>query len=91
VEAADECWHEFDNGCCKKCGALVDPITFHGANPSPADLNELFRLAEKLELGIMTNSQENYHAVNVWDGSVSTEGFDSVNLYDALRKALVKS
>ena len=36
VEAADECWQE------------GNPTRFISTNPSPTDLNELFRLAEKL-------------------------------------------
>ena len=52
-EKAGECWHEHGNvmlTCmppkykCLKCGAIY----LH--NPSPTDLNELFRLAEKLEI-----------------------------------------
>lgn len=49
VESAGECWHE-SAGCaplykCKKCGRQMG---YHTCNPSPTDLNELFRLAEKL-------------------------------------------
>jgi hypothetical protein len=59
VEAARECWHEFvaksvhqkENDPkiylkCPKCKASVtmDQVV----NPSPTDLNELFRLADKL-------------------------------------------
>jgi hypothetical protein len=55
VEAAGECWHEsgtyFDGVklCkCLKCGVQILTTNFHKANPSPTDLNELFRLAEKM-------------------------------------------
>ena len=44
IEAAGECWHELvGNGLCK-CGA---PCNI-GWNPSPTDLNAMFRLAENI-------------------------------------------
>jgi hypothetical protein len=54
VEAVGECWHEFNNAynvnkdehfICPECEAILE---LSGNNPSPTDLNELFRLAEKL-------------------------------------------
>lgn len=62
VEAAGGCWHEWHNGVigyntanhkrvyeCKKCGkGGTDHVHLSYLNPSPTDLNELFRLAEKL-------------------------------------------
>ena len=54
VEAAGECWHErfFKHAhfaACRHCGVETMDKT---NNPSPTDLNELFRLAEKLEVSV---------------------------------------
>lgn len=66
VEAAGECWHEAGEIegdsitmpmtlHCAKCGELMcmeGSCRNHTQNPSPTDLNELFRLAEKLEYSV---------------------------------------
>lgn len=55
VEAAGECWHEWHRAIgghlCYKCREIVKQIYSclpAPVNPQPTDLNELFRLAEKL-------------------------------------------
>lgn len=62
VEAAGECWHEWNNMIkghntaahqriykCVKCGkGGTDHVHLSWCHPKPTDLNELFRLAEKL-------------------------------------------
>ena len=50
VEAAGECWHRATHnslGSDCRCGNIFSRCP---KNPSPTDLNELFRLAEKLKL-----------------------------------------
>lgn len=55
VEAAEECWHEYDSFRekeesisihCPKCPKCKKNAPY--TNPSPTDLNELCRLADKL-------------------------------------------
>jgi hypothetical protein len=58
VEAVGECWHEWKlwnkdyNGYkCKHCSIEVHQVHSYNAapsNPSPTDMNELFRLVKKL-------------------------------------------
>lgn len=62
VETAGECWHEatetsaacFNSYKCAHCGVMLgnyyNPAQWTHTNPSPDDLNALFRLAEKLEV-----------------------------------------
>ena len=55
VESSGECWHEpkFGMSVCKHCRRTNDPryFDFDKVNPSPTDLNELFRLANILRIG----------------------------------------
>lgn len=59
VIAAGECWHEWERKYllqdyatgmfkCSKCDYSSEWVKGSPHNPSPTDLNELFRLAEKL-------------------------------------------
>ena len=91
VEATGECWHEaLHRKCiCGNSNFLLCPF-----NPSPTDLNELFRLAEKLGVD---------YAVNTLGGNVDVLIFNKNNevigdadadinqLADVLRKSLVES
>ena len=63
VEKAGECWHEVKAGRfdCIHCDAFLgfkyDLIT----NPSPTDLNELMRLAEKIGYGVKLYTDVRHH------------------------------
>lgn len=81
VTAAGECWHETKaKGFCK-CGA---PCNI-GLNPSPTDLNELFRLAEKLNIDTRVAACKAFHEDKRFGGRYSAQAYASVSLqrYDA--------
>ena len=102
-EDAGECRHEWANGVtghntanhrkvhkCKICGKSGDGHVHLGwLNPSPADLNELFRLAEKLgckEYGTAKFGGKFCAGVELCEASIATEEADTPA--DALREAL---
>jgi len=77
VEAAGECWHEWEQRAyavnrfmCNKCGKHsmnTERTLGHGGgafvapkNPSPTDLNGLFRLAEKAGIGCGVRRKRDY-------------------------------
>ena len=70
VEATGKCWHESDFGMsiCKHCRRTNDPryFDFDKVNPSPIDLNELFRLAEKLEIHVHLKYRIKDYHIKVW-------------------------
>ena len=77
VEAAGECWHELKDhlfqytAFCHKCGLIMSYKP--GRNPSPTDLNELFRLAEKLHIGATLHFDKvvNRIEADVFDGTAN--------------------
>ena len=98
VEAAGECWHDVSYnptetiGRCIQC-KMMWPDTFN-PNPSPTDLNELFRLAKKLnyhcEIDVDKNggSQVSIHANGKLSDKPDGQSIEGLQLVDALRKAL---
>jgi hypothetical protein len=98
VEAADECWHNHDVPSgnkrfnCEKCGlGEYDPK--YKNNPSPTDLNELFRLAEKLQLVAVAVTDP---ITGSWAQARQLDGlmlhkFNADTPSDAFRTALVKA
>jgi hypothetical protein len=91
VESADECWHESsvfgDLAICTKCKGNF------GINPSPTDLNELFRLAGKLGFDEIRIDLGGACDVIRWrlpeKRFAYSENYTSES--DALRKALVEA
>ena len=104
VEAAGECWHNADitfdpnnvgfatHWQCSTCKVYVDRSCDH---PSPTDLNELFRLAEKL-YGRDCRIEFSMHYGDVQaiqlckENKVVSQGQADTKA-DALRTALVKA
>ena len=94
VEAAGECWHKWTKPPsmqCTTCSLLATPTSFK-ANPSPTDLNELFRLADKLGYDYHVGRNSGCIDVMIFDkqDEVIADG-NSDNLADALRKSLVNA
>jgi hypothetical protein len=68
VEAAGECWHEPKGSApMNKCQKCKEPMGYHNCLPSPTDLNELFRLAEKLGIysGAWQVDQGGHYAITI--------------------------
>lgn len=108
VEEAGECWHEWERKYllqdyvtwmfkCSKCDCSSEWVKGSPPNPSPTDLNELFRLAEKLGLRVHLKYRgDDYHA-KVWF-KPEEEDTDRVFFWsvaatpaDALRTALYQA
>ena len=81
VEAAGECWQE------------GNPTRFISTNPSPTDLNELFRLAKKLNLSVELDvTDRGYTQVSLHKGPLSpkpvAQSIEGLPLEEALLNAL---
>ena len=100
VEAAGECWHRGTNPLypctCAHCGEALNIPASKPWNPSPTDLNELFRLAEKLDLYLeIDSSPKGLTQISAHSGGVvskkpagqGTGGSLKVALLNALFKA----
>ena len=92
VEAAGECWNDTH---MRFCGASDTQILVSKPNPSPTDLNELVRLAEKL-YGRDCRIEFSMHYGDVQaiqlckENKVVSQGQADTKA-DALRTALVKA
>lgn len=103
VEAAGECWHVVEESVgetmghyyhqCIKCGIHDRRGNIYPNNPSPTDLNELFRLAEEIfgeECEVSFYISEGKQIAQLDKIECLGQGFAN-NKADALRKALVKA
>jgi hypothetical protein len=100
VTAAGECWHEYVEeigqamghyySVCTSCG-LDDRVDDNlPINPSPTDLNELFRLASRL--GIQVSITTNYHGcgmISCWCYPRETNYGNSRAVLDTTHEALL--
>jgi hypothetical protein len=96
VEAAGECWHEvvselrgidYVRAMCS-CGKQVYDPSHNCGNPSPTDLNELFRLAEKLgPMIVLTFKRDCMTVIRLW-GAKTEENTPAEALLNALYEAV---
>jgi hypothetical protein len=103
VETAGGCWHDVTEkdgvvivlnqpgsalSICHKCKDKVNVDRKPYGNPSPTDLNELFRLADKLGAGDIISSSEGGCTIVGINGIISGTGD---NRAEALLNALYEA
>jgi len=94
VEAAGECWHKglhpIYKSICEKCGEAFTSIS-QKTNPSPNDLNELFRLSEEaISIHAITFSYEERICCTLY-GNIDIRTVEISQSGDTLGEALLNA